>query len=60
MTERDQIQAFADDLDKLVGRYCDEFDLTTASAVGVLAFKMHNLMAHAQKNQEDEDEGLEP
>lgn len=54
MTEREQLQAFADDLDKLVGRYCDEFDLTAASAVGVLAFKMHTLMAHAQSQHDDE------
>lgn len=57
MTESEQIQAFADDLDKLVGRYCDEFDLCTASAIGVLAFKMHTLMAHAvKKHEEGEDE----
>lgn len=57
MTEQEQIEAFGDDLDKLVGRYCDEFDLTTASAVGVLAFKMHTLMAHAVRRHEDgEDE----
>jgi len=59
MSEREQIEAFADDLDNLVGRYCDEFDLTTASAVGVLAFKMHTLMAHAQKQHEDGDDEQE-
>lgn len=56
MSEREQIEAFADDLDKLVGHYIDEFDLTTASAIGVLAFKMHTLMAYAVKRHEDENE----
>lgn len=56
MNEREQIAAFEADLDRLVGRYCDEFELTAASAVGVLAFKMHTLMAHIQKKSEEEDE----
>lgn len=44
MTEKEQIEAFADDLDRLVDRYCDEFDLSYAAAVGVLHFKAHLLM----------------
>lgn len=56
MTEREQIDAFADDLDRLVGRYCDEFELTQASAVSVLAFKMHTLMSHAERTHRDENE----
>ena len=59
MTEREQVEALADDLDRLIGRYCDEFELTTASAVGVLAFKMHTLMAHAQSNANGEEEDEE-
>lgn len=53
MTEREQIEAFGDDLDKLVGRYIDEFDLSGASAIGVLAFKMHTLMVYMVKRHED-------
>ncbi len=56
MTEREQINAFADDLDRLVGRYCDEFELTAASAVGVLAFKMHTLMSHIERKDRGEEE----
>jgi len=36
MTEREQVEAFSDDLEKLIYRYRDEFDLTIASMVGVL------------------------
>jgi hypothetical protein len=36
MTEQEQVEAFSDDLDKLIYRYRDEFDLTVASMVGVL------------------------
>lgn len=56
MTEREQIEALEADLDRLVGRYCDEFELTAASAVGVLAFKMHTLMSHAERKHRDEEE----
>ena len=31
-------------MDRLVDRYCDEFDLSYAAAVGVLHFKAHLLM----------------
>ncbi len=56
MSEKEQIQAFADDLDRLVQRYIDEFELTAASAVGCLAFKMHTIMACAQKDYEENGE----
>lgn len=56
MTEKEQIEALADDLDALIGRYCDEFDLATASAIGVLAFKMHTLMVYAAQKHEDGSE----
>jgi hypothetical protein len=36
MTEQDQIQAFAEDLGKLIDRYSVEFDLTVAGIIGVL------------------------
>lgn len=54
MTEREQIDAFATDLDKLVGRYCAEFELSTASAIGVLEIKIHTLIAHAVKGDDEE------
>jgi hypothetical protein len=36
MTEREQVEAFSDDLEKLIYRYRDEFDLTVAGIIGVL------------------------
>ena len=36
MTQREQIDAFAEDLEKLIERYTAEFDLTIASVLGVL------------------------
>lgn len=56
MSEQEQIKAFADDLDALVKRYIDEFDLTAASAVGCLAFKMHTIMTDAQRKFKEEGE----
>ena len=54
MTEQQQIEAFADDLDRLVDRYCDEFDLSYAAAVGVLHFKAHLLMISWDKSSDEE------
>jgi hypothetical protein len=36
MTEREQVDAFAEDLGKLIDRYRSEFDLTIAGVLGVL------------------------
>lgn len=36
MTEREQVDAFAEDLGKLIDRYRSEFDLTIAGVFGVL------------------------
>lgn len=47
MNDREQIDAFARDLDSLVSRYCAEFELTTAAAIGVLEIKKHELIAHS-------------
>jgi len=43
MDEKEQIDNFADDLDRLVNRYRIEYDLNYAAVVGVLAMKMHLL-----------------
>jgi hypothetical protein len=52
MSEQEQIFAFADELDKLVQRYTDEFDLTYASAVGVLHTKATFLILEARGEEE--------
>jgi tRNA A37 threonylcarbamoyltransferase TsaD len=40
----EQIECFAHELDRLVDRYCDEFNLSYAEVVGVMHFKTHLLM----------------
>lgn len=55
MSEKEQIEAFEADLRKLIERYIAEFNLTTASAIGVLAIKQHELIQSALYR-EDEDE----
>jgi hypothetical protein len=44
MTQVQQQEAFADDLEKLIQRYIDEFDLTTASAIGCLEMVKNKLL----------------
>jgi hypothetical protein len=36
MTNHEQENAFADDLEKLINRYLMEFDMTVAGVIGVL------------------------
>lgn len=48
--------AFADDLDKLVARYEQEFELSMASAVGALMFKAHAIMTNAMDGDSEEDQ----
>jgi hypothetical protein len=49
MTDKEQTDAFADELDKLVDRFRQEFDLTYAQAVGVLHMKAHLLCEDASE-----------
>ena len=49
MNDREQTQAFADELDTLVKRYADEFDLTYATVVGALQMKIWLLCQQAQE-----------
>lgn len=39
MSEQEQINAFANDLDNLIDRYRKEFEVTYSSVVGVLFMK---------------------
>ena len=54
MSEEEQISALADDLDALVGRYRDEFDLSVAAVIGVLQFKAFLVMCHAREYEEED------
>jgi hypothetical protein len=53
----DQIEAFANELDKLVDRFCDEYDLPYASVVGVLTFKTKLLMDDWENSNSNEPDG---
>lgn len=44
----EQIQHFADEIDKIVERFRAEYDLPYASAVGTLMMKAHLLMVEAE------------
>lgn len=56
MSDREQLDAFHADLDKLVGRYIDEFDLSFAGAIGVLEMKSHEIKHVAFRRKFGEDE----
>jgi hypothetical protein len=43
-TGSDQVEQFGNDLDRLVNRYAQEYDLPVAAIVGVLHFKIHALI----------------
>lgn len=53
MSEKDQIKLFADDLDKLVDKYRNEFDLTYAAVVGALFMKAQLLCSELERGDED-------
>jgi hypothetical protein len=57
MDDKQQIFAFADDIDRLVERYRSEFDISYASVVGVLFMKAQLLCGEA--GEMDADEGGE-
>ena len=41
MSEKEQIDNFANDVDRLVERYRSEYEISYASVVGVLQMKIH-------------------
>lgn len=48
MDQKEQTFAFGDELDKLISRFGNEFDITYASIVGVLQMKIHLLCSEAE------------
>lgn len=54
--EREQTERFARDLENLVARYCEEFDLTFATMIGVLHHQAFLLCSEAAAAA-DEDDG---
>lgn len=53
MTEKEQTDHFADDVDRLVDRYRSEYEMTYASVIGVLQMKIWGMCAEAN-DREDE------
>ena len=51
MTDSEQIDHLSDDLDALINRYCDEYDLTNAAIIGVLQLKIYDI---AQRSDADD------
>ena len=49
MSEKEQIDHFANELDKLVQRFRSEYEISYAAAVGVLYMKIHLLCAEASE-----------
>ncbi len=53
MTETEQINRFSDELDALVDRYAQEYDLSYASVIGCLTLKIHTLCCDATDDNEE-------
>jgi hypothetical protein len=56
MDEKDQIGHFDDDLQRLLDKYADEFEMSLASQVGTLMCKIYQIIAASH---EDDDDDLE-
>jgi hypothetical protein len=52
MTDTEQIQAFADDLKRVIDRYRAEFNLPLASAIGTLEVIKLELFAEQTREEE--------
>ena len=59
MSDAEQISAFAAELDALVERYREEFDLTYAAVVGALHMKAFEICREAEEPLEDDDDDLD-
>lgn len=53
MSDKEQTDAFADDLDKLVERYRLEFEITYAIVIGALHLKAHLMCAEAAARKDE-------
>lgn len=56
MDEKEQIGHFDDDLQRLLDKYSDEFEMSVASQVGTLMCKVYQIIAASF---EDDDDDLE-
>jgi hypothetical protein len=53
MTDREQLDHFANDIDNLIDRYSDEYDMSYAMVVGVLEMKINSLCREASKRSDE-------
>jgi hypothetical protein len=56
MTESEQISAFESDLERLIQRYRDEFELSNAAAIGVLELQKYKLCRNCIQEAEEDRE----
>lgn len=55
MDNLEQTQAFSDTLDAAIDRFTQEFDLSYASVIGVLAMKAIEITIQSSLNYEDDN-----
>lgn len=58
MEVSDQIQAFGADIDRVIERYIDEFDLPAAALIGVITLIQAQLVERALYVDEDDDDEI--
>ncbi len=56
MDEQEQITHFSNDIDALVDRYREEYDMMYSSFLGVMFMKCHLLMNEASSRYEDKND----
>lgn len=59
MTEQERVRHFSEDLDSLIERYRQEYDIMLTSVVGVLTLQVHYLLSdsyHEDVQNEDDQE----
>lgn len=55
MSDKEQIDHFANDIDNLVDRYRSEYEMSYAAFVGVLQMKIHLLCDEASERGDEVD-----
>ena len=59
MTYRKQTEAFCNELEALLDRFADEFDLSNATVIGVLHLQTARITAEALEDDDEENSGQE-